>query len=92
MNFTTVLVIPIVKANIAIKIITMFFKTTIEKRILSPRWHQKTKISTTAGNAIPIVDKQNAPINDINNSKFGIAAAIKTINKLRKIYVCTTEI
>lgn len=36
-----------------------------------------------AGNAMPTDDKQNAPINEISDSKFGIAMAKKTV-KLKK--------
>lgn len=32
-----------------------------------------------AGKAMPTDDKQNAPINEINDSKFGIAMAKKTV-------------
>lgn len=39
-----------------------------------------------AGNAMPTDDKQNAPINEINDSKFGIAMAKKTV-KLKKILI-----
>lgn len=31
---------------------------------------------------MPIVDKQKAPVNEMNNSKFGIAIAIETVNKV----------
>lgn len=34
-----------------------------------------------AGNAMPTDDKQNAPINEIKCSKFGIAIAKKTVEQ-----------
>lgn len=38
----------------------------------------KTKLSITAGSAMPSTDKHKAPNNDINKSNFGIATASKT--------------
>jgi len=37
-----------------------------------------------AGNAKPNADKHNAPNNEINNSKFGIATAKRTAKKKMK--------
>lgn len=41
--------------------------------------------SIIAGIAIPKAAKHNAPNNDINNSKFGIATAKRTINKKNEV-------
>lgn len=40
--------------------------------------YQFAHVSNRAGNKIPSVDNANAPINDINISKFGIRTAITT--------------
>lgn len=37
--------------------------------------------SITAGNIKPNADKHNAPNNEINNSKFGMATASKTVTQ-----------
>lgn len=52
-----------------------FLKTIKAKPNVSFRLHQNTNICAIAGKAIPIADKQKAPTSEINNSKFGIAAA-----------------
>lgn len=39
----------------------------------------------TAGNAMPTVDRQKAPISEIKCSKFGMAMAKKTIKKHRMV-------
>lgn len=38
-----------------------------------------------AGNANPRADRHSAPNNDMNNSRFGIATANKTINTINQI-------
>lgn len=38
----------------------------------------------TAGNANPSADKQKAPKSEMNNSRFGIATANKTIERQKK--------
>ena len=38
----------------------------------------------SAGNAKPNADRQRAPNNEINNSKFGMATANKTTQKEKK--------
>lgn len=43
-----------------------------------------SRYELTAGNASPSADKQNAPNNEINNSRFGIATANKTANLKKK--------
>lgn len=37
-----------------------------------------------AGKAIPVVDRHKAPVNDMNRSNFGIAAAMMTVEKSKK--------
>lgn len=49
--------------------------------------YQWVQICIRAGKAKPKADKHKAPNNEMNNSKFGIATANKTIKiKIKKIY------
>lgn len=56
----------------------IFLKTIKAKPNVSCRLFQNTNICAIAGKAIPMADKQKAPTSEMNNSKFGIAAAIIT--------------
>lgn len=57
-----------------LKIINAFFDPLVE--------FQCVQQSKKAGNKMPNVDNANAPINDINNSKFGMATARTTANRM----------
>lgn len=69
--------VPTIKPTIPITITIIFF---INNHIFSTplTCFQYVQICMMAGNDKPNADKQSAPNNDINNSKFGIATANKT--------------
>lgn len=64
-------------------IITVF-RMTIQTFLNPLMYFQYAHNSMMAGNARPSDDKQRAPNNEINNSKFGIATANKTTKRQRK--------
>lgn len=69
--------VPIVKpANAIIAITESFTTITTFSHPNTVLWN--VQYSINAGNAKPNTDKQNAPYNDTNSSKLGIATAAKT--------------
>lgn len=73
--------VPIIKPAKPIKTINKFF--IIMNAFDAPDtslWN--VQYSTIAGKMRPRAERHNAPNNDINNSKFGIATASKTGNKM----------
>lgn len=67
---------PIKAINTFLTIINNFFAPLISL------WN--VQYSIIAGNIKPNADKHNAPNNDINNSKFGMATASKTGRRQKK--------
>lgn len=70
-----------VNARIAINMMMMFLKIMMENWKASSWLFQKANICMIAGNATPMLDKQKAPTNEMKISKFGTAAAKKTVDK-----------
>lgn len=63
---------PIIQIILFLKIMNAFAKP-------EHRFHFDT-VSRNGGNNIPVDDRVNAPISEMNKSKFGITIAIKTAN------------
>lgn len=49
---------------------------------------QRARHSNNAGNRMPNADRDNAPTSEMNKSKFGIATAIMTANKMYFNHKC----
>lgn len=70
-----------------IMIITVF-RMTIQTFLNPLMYFQYAHNSMMAGNASPSDDKQRAPNNEMNNSKFGIATANKTTKQRKRKLMC----
>jgi hypothetical protein len=72
--------VPATSPTTARKAINKFFVTI--KALGSPLVvFQYVDVSMRAGNANPNADRQRAPNREMNNSRFGIATASRTINE-----------